>query len=116
MAGQNAALLVAVGQEEVLARESPVEESPVHGLIHHLEEPGFADAQQRRLGRCHQAVFRIVVDEHFLGVARFVRERNITVRKQHFVVVFVFQIETVVRYAADGKGVVAACFEHGSWD
>ena len=116
VAGQDASLLVAVGQKEILALQPPVQKRPVHGLVHYFQIARFARAQQRRLGRRHQTVFRVVVDEDFLAVAGFVRQRDIAVGEQHFVVFLVLKIESVVRYAADGERVVAACFEHGSWD
>ncbi len=85
----------------------------MHRLVDDLQEPGFADAQERCLGRSYETVLRIVVDEDFLAVAGLVGERDVAVGKQHFVVLFVFEVKPVVGDAADGEGVGAACFEHG---
>lgn len=60
---EDSALLIAVGQEEVFAREPPVEERTVEILVDHLQECGLARACQRRFARGHEAVFGVVVDE-----------------------------------------------------
>ena len=97
--GQHASLLVAVGQEQVFARESPVEECAVQVLVHYAQESRFSFAQLRRFGRGDQSVFRIVIDEYFERIADLVGQRNITVGQQYFVLFVVDQIESVVRDA-----------------
>ena len=110
--GQHASLLVAVGQEQVFARESPVEECAVQVLVHYAQESRFSFAQLRRFGRGDQSVFRIVIDEYFERIADLVGQRNITVGQQYFVLFVVDQIESVVRDAVYGEGLCASCFEH----
>ena len=89
---EDAALLVAVGQEEVFAMQSPVEECPVHGLVHHAQVTRLPGAEQRRFGSRHEAVFRIVVDENLLFVAGFVGEGDITVGQQNLVLLLVGEV------------------------
>ena len=90
--GQDAALLVAVREEEVLAVESPVEESPVGRLVHHAQEARLSGAQQRRFGRGHQPVFGVVVEEHLFPVADLVGQRGVAVGQQNFVLFLVREV------------------------
>ena len=92
VSGQDAALLVAVGEEQVLAVQSPVEESPVGRLVHHAQIARFAFAQQRRFGRRHEAVLRVVVEEDLFPVADLVRQRSVAVGEQHFVLLLVGEV------------------------
>ena len=112
---QNAALLVAVGQEEVLSVQPPVEEGAVGRLVHHAQVSGLPDLEQRTLGRGHEPVFRVVIDENLLPVAHLVRERRVAVREKHLVVLLVREIDAVFRRAADGKGLCATCLKHDSF-
>ena len=90
--GQHASLLVAVGQEEVFAMQSPVEECPVHGLVHHAQVTRLSGAEQRRFGSRNEAVFRVVVNENLLFVAGFVCEGYITVGQQNLVLFLVRKV------------------------
>ena len=90
--GDDAALLVAVGEEQVLAVQSPVEESPVGRLVHHAQIARFAFAQQRRFGRRHQPVFGVVVEEDLLFVARLVCKGYVTVGQQNLVLLLVRKV------------------------
>ena len=72
--------------------QSPVEECPVHGLVHHAQVTRLPGPEQRRFGSRHEAVFRIVVDENLLYVAGFVREGDITVGQQNFVLLLVGEV------------------------
>ena len=109
---EDAALLVAVRQEEVLAVQPPVEEGAVRGLVHDAQEARLARPQQRRFGRRHEPVLRVVVEEDLLRVAGFVGERYIAVREQYLLPLVVREVETVVRQAAYGECLCASCLEH----
>ena len=109
---EDASLLVAVGQEEVLSVQSPVEECPVRRLVHHAQVSRLADAQQRLFGRGHQPVLRVVVNEDLLAVADLVRERRVAVREQHFGLLLVREVDSVFRRAAYGECLGASGFEH----
>ena len=92
MPGQDAALLVAVGEEEILAVEPPVEKRPVGRLVHHAQVARFVGAQQRRFGRRHQPVFGVVVEEDLLFVARLVCKGYVTVGQQNLVLLLVRKV------------------------
>ena len=109
---QDATLLVAVWQEEILSVEPPVEERPVGGLVHDLEKPGLPGAQQGCFGRSHEAVFGVVVEEYLLPISDLVGERRVAVREQDFVLFPVGEVESVFRETAYGERLRVSGFEH----
>ena len=90
--GEDAALLVAVGEEEVLAVEPPVEKRPVGRLVHHAQVTRFVGAQQRRFGRRHQPVLGVVVEEYLFLVADLVRQRGVAVGQQNLVLLLICEV------------------------
>ena len=72
--------------------QAPVEECPVHGLVHHAQVTRLPGAEQRRFGSRHEAVFRVVVNENLLFVAGFVGEGDITVGQQNLVLLLVRKV------------------------
>ena len=90
--GDDAALLIAVRQEKILAVQPPVEERPVGRLVHDAEITRLADAQQRRFGRRHQPVFGVVVEEDLLFVARLVCQGYVAVGQQNLVLLLVRKV------------------------
>ena len=73
-ARNHSALLVAVGQEEILAVEAPVEERSMCILVHDLQAGDMAFGYERPLGCGHKAVLGVVIYEYALFVAHLVRE------------------------------------------
>ena len=104
--------LIPVGQEQVFGREPPVQKCSVNRFIDHFQAGRLADRRQRAFGRSHQPVFRIVVNENFQRNPGFVIDGYVTIRQQHFVPVFVREIESVVRNPIDFERIIMTCYQH----
>ncbi len=109
-AGDDTSLLVAVGQEQMFGRESPVEERAVETLVYHFEPRYAPFGYLGALGRGDQTVLRIVINEDFDAVADLHVERDETIGEQHLRLLVVFEIKAVIRYARDDKRLYSTNF------
>jgi hypothetical protein len=80
----------------MLARESPIEECAMDALIHNLEGSNLAHLDKWSLGRCHEAILRVVINKYTNLVAWLHIELREAVRKQYLATLAIAKIEAII--------------------